>query len=227
VIAPNGAEREPFRAGRTIHPVPGRRSSRHPVKLAVVAAAVAAALVAGCSNSGRELRAPHPTTIPPSIGTPQLANRSEGVEGFALASPDFEPGGDLPHDAGEDTGNVSPGLAWSGVPAGTAELALVADDGHNGSPYWVVTGIAPSAAAIAAGTAPPGSRLLPNGHGYHGWTGPASPAGDASAPTPVVFTLYALASPFQPAPGDDPVATTRRLANVSVTQSTLTGWFAG
>jgi phosphatidylethanolamine-binding protein (PEBP) family uncharacterized protein len=190
-----------------------------------VLAAAVVTLIVGCSDSGRELPAPHPTTVPPSLGSPVLANRSEGVDGFSLSSPDFEPGDDLPHDAGEATGNMSPGLAWSGVPAGIVELALVADDGHNGSPYWVVTAIAPSAAAIVAGTAPPGSRLLPNGRGEHGWTGPAAPEGGGR--TPVVFTLYALPSAFHPVQGEDAVATTRRIANLSVTQSTLTGWFAG
>ncbi|MDW6065229.1 YbhB/YbcL family Raf kinase inhibitor-like protein [Streptomyces sp. FXJ1.4098] len=93
-------------------------------------------------------------------------------------------------------GRLSPPLTWSGVPAGTAELALLCEDPDAPSGpfvHWLVTGIAPPAAAWAADGRPrrraAHQRIPPAGLGR------AAPARGWSA-APVFFRLYALPEPL-------------------------------
>jgi hypothetical protein len=84
---------------------------------------------------------------------------------------------------GED---VSPPLAWSGVPQGTRSLALVLDDPDAPDPrapkttwvHWVVYDIPPSAAGLAEGAAlPAGAREGRNDWKATGYRGPCPPIG--------------------------------------------------
>lgn len=64
---------------------------------------------------------------------------------FRLTSPAFQHDQDLPPRFSADGGNVSPPLAWSGVPEGAKELLLVCDDPDSDSgvfTHWIVYGIA-------------------------------------------------------------------------------------
>ena len=95
-----------------------------------------------------------------------------------------------------DGADVSPPLAWSGVPEGTRSLALVVDDpdAPSSTPWvhWVVCDIPPEATELEEGASdvaiPLGAREGTNGWGDHGWRGPAPPKGRHR----YVFTLYAL-----------------------------------
>lgn len=66
---------------------------------------------------------------------------------FRLTSPAFDHDDDLPIRFTQDGDDVSPPLAWEGVPDGTKELILVCEDrdGDEGVvTHWVVYGILPS-----------------------------------------------------------------------------------
>jgi Raf kinase inhibitor-like YbhB/YbcL family protein len=76
---------------------------------------------------------------------------------------------------GED---VSPPLAWSGVPEGTASLALVVDDPDAPSgtfTHWLAWGIDPAASVLGEGEAAPVEGQ--NDFGSVGWRGPCPPPG--------------------------------------------------
>ncbi len=101
-----------------------------------------------------------------------------------------------------DGANVSPPLAWSGVPAGAKSLALIADDPDAPDPaapkmtwvHWVLYNIPSNANGLAEGVA---VKDLPSGtlHGVNDWKragygGPCPPVGKHR----YFFKLYALDS---------------------------------
>lgn len=68
-----------------------------------------------------------------------------------LASPAFEHDEDLPAAYTAEAGHVSPPLSWSGVPDGTAELAVVAEDPDADAgviTHWIVYGIEPGVTGL-------------------------------------------------------------------------------
>lgn len=113
---------------------------------------------------------------------------------FAITSPEFPNGGVIPKAStcvGLGLGNP-PALAWSGLPAGTAELALIVTDpeGVTGTiDHWVVYGIPTSDAGSAHGAAPVGATQGLNSFLLPLWLPPCAPS---STPHHYVFTLYAL-----------------------------------
>lgn len=101
----------------------------------------------------------------------------------------------------EDGEDVSPELAWDGLPEGTAELALIVDDpdAPTDEPWvhWVIYKIPPDIEALAEGVpyaeslaAPAGALQGVNTWGTVGYRGPAPPAGHGTHH--YHFTLYAL-----------------------------------
>jgi len=123
-----------------------------------------------------------------------------------LTSTAFEPGGPIPAKYTEDGEDVSPPLAWSGVPEGAKELALICDDPDAPSPkrpaatpwvHWVLYQIPPDAKELPEGipkTArlddPPGALQGRNSWPTTGYRGPAPPPG--SGTHRYFFKLYAL-----------------------------------
>ena len=118
---------------------------------------------------------------------------------FTLSSPAFADGGSIPRRHSCDGPDLSPPLAWSGAPAGTAAFALVVEDPDaRNFVHWVVAGIAGDAdglpEALPAAGPPTQGR---NDFGRRGWGGPCPPSGTHR----YVFTLYALAkAPALPSP---------------------------
>jgi Raf kinase inhibitor-like YbhB/YbcL family protein len=129
------------------------------------------------------------------------------ASGFALTSPDFKAGGNLPDSvvlSGLDCHgpNISPALQWSGVPAGTNGFALVLDDyearGGDGFVHWAAynipanaTGI-PSNAGAVEGDIASGGRQAYNDFLKRSYGGPCPPEGP---PHKYRFTVYALDLP--------------------------------
>jgi Raf kinase inhibitor-like YbhB/YbcL family protein len=101
---------------------------------------------------------------------------------------------------GED---VSPPLAWSGLPDGTRSIALVVHDPDaplvDGFTHWVLSGIPPGTAGLAEGC----SEFVPgtNSAGDVGYRGPAPPPGHG--PHHYYFWVYALDTDPQLRPGTD------------------------
>ncbi len=110
-----------------------------------------------------------------------------------LTSPSFAAGQPIP-DAYTFKGiGASPPLRISGVPDGTASLALVVHDpdAPNGDfVHWVVWNISATAAIITAGHVPHGALQGVNDYGRHGYGVPHPPSGTHR----YVFDLYALNS---------------------------------
>jgi len=122
-----------------------------------------------------------------------------------LSSPAFEPGGRIPARHTCDGEDLSPPLAWQGLPAGTRRLTVIMDD-PDAPPgtwvHWVLYDLPPDAGGLEEGV--PKNAALDSGasHGVCwgvssysrvGYHGPCPPPG---APHRYSFRLYALDSPL-------------------------------
>lgn len=113
-----------------------------------------------------------------------------------VTSPAFEHNGMIPPKYTADGEDVSPPLAWSGVPEGTQSLALICDDPD--APmgtwvHWLMWNIPPEMTGMDENN-PPDAQLL-NGAlqwttdiGQTGYGGPAPPSGTHR----YFFKVYAL-----------------------------------
>ncbi|MFK8024959.1 MAG: YbhB/YbcL family Raf kinase inhibitor-like protein [Ilumatobacter sp.] len=190
--------------------------ARPPARLATALAAVIAMFgVAACdTGDGTTLQTPTaPTTTLPPDTTPlpsvplddpgagvvedapqePLPELPGDVEGFALAAP-WDDGGTIDEQYTCDGISVAPAVSWSGVPDGTAELAVALVDESrisNGRPvvHWVVAGIDASLPGLASGEIPPGAFVALNFFGEEGYTGPCPDLGDTNL---YALTLYAV-----------------------------------
>jgi Raf kinase inhibitor-like YbhB/YbcL family protein len=128
-----------------------------------------------------------------------LAAPGEG-KGMNLISSAFQPGGSIPSRFTCDGGNVSPPLAWSGVPGPAKSLALVVTDPDAPDPkapkmtwvHWILYDLPAESKGLREAVPPKG---LPagafegsNDWGKTGYGGPCPPIGRHR----YVFTLYAL-----------------------------------
>ena len=117
-----------------------------------------------------------------------------------LTSPAFANGRAIPLEHTCEGKDISPPLAWSGVPAGTKSLALLVDDPDAPDPaapkttwtHWVLVNLPPADAALPAGVK---ATALPAGTGQGlndwrqpGYRGPCPPVGRHR----YVHHLYAL-----------------------------------
>ena len=113
----------------------------------------------------------------------------EATVAFTLTSTSFAPNGAIPTKHTCEGDDVSPALAWSGLPAGTRSLALVVDDPDAPDPraprrtwvHWVLYGIPPSVSGLPEGVRaevlPRGTRQGLNDWKRPGYGGPCPPIG--------------------------------------------------
>ena len=117
---------------------------------------------------------------------------------LAISSPDFAALGPIPAAFSADGGNRAPRLGISGVPAGTAELAIICHDPDaplpNGFTHLTAYGIPADATEVDLGAV----RVGPNGMGEKAWSGPHPPAGHGVHH--YYFWVYALSSPVSGTP---------------------------
>ena len=149
------------------------------------------------------------------------------MAGIELRSSAFSDQDMIPRRYSHDGENVSPELAWSGVPDGTAELVLLCEDPDAPAgtfPHWLVTGIDPASTGVDAGQTPKGGSALRNGFGKAGWGGPRPPIGDP--PHRYLFHLFAVSEPVtlpaEPTAGDVHDA----VRGVTLASGTVVGTFA-
>ena len=120
---------------------------------------------------------------------------------FTVTSPGLEDGALLPrrHAGSGDCGgeNVSPALAWAGVPEGTKSFAIVVYDPDGGkglgSVHFVAYDISDKARGFAEdfGSGASGGFVGgTNTRGVNSYSGPCPPPGDQ--PHHYVFSVYAL-----------------------------------
>jgi Raf kinase inhibitor-like YbhB/YbcL family protein len=108
---------------------------------------------------------------------------------LTLTSPAFAPGGEIPALCTCEGSDVSPALAWTGVPEAAQGLALVVEDPDAPDPkapkriwiHWVLYDIPPSAPGLPQGVLPgdlpPGTRQGLNDWNRTGYGGPCPPIG--------------------------------------------------
>jgi Raf kinase inhibitor-like YbhB/YbcL family protein len=117
-----------------------------------------------------------------------------------ITSPSFTHDRMIPACHTCDGANISPQLAWTGVPAGTKSLALIADDPDAPDPaspkmtwvHWVLYNMPASASGLTEGVAeknlPTGTMQVVNDWHRTGYGGPCPPIGKHR----YFFKLYAL-----------------------------------
>ena len=114
---------------------------------------------------------------------------------FALTSEAFAEGGTIPREFSCDGSNVSPPLAWTGVPPGAGALVLFVDDPDaRGFVHWIVLDLPASDGSLPKGVQPSAGTPLQgrNGFGKSGWGGPCPPSGTHH----YEFTLTAIGAPL-------------------------------
>jgi phosphatidylethanolamine-binding protein (PEBP) family uncharacterized protein len=172
------------------------------------------------TNQGKQgPRVKIPSGKPESGITPQ--QRAEAtVASIALESPTLGPsssGGvvELPATYTCDGKDTWPELAWQGVPADTAELALFA---MNLKPAegklifdWTVAGLDPSLTGIPAGRLPKGAVVGRNSFGRSGYT-ICPPQGSGET---YIFALYALPKRVTVQKGFDPIELRKEVGRMS------------
>ncbi len=116
------------------------------------------------------------------------AEEKEGTAmGFELTSTAFADGGAIPVKYTCEGRDVSPPLAWSGVPPGAKSLALIVDDPDAPDPaapkltwvHWVLYNLPPDAGALAEAVTdlPVGTQDGSNDWKRTGYGGPCPPIG--------------------------------------------------
>jgi Raf kinase inhibitor-like YbhB/YbcL family protein len=117
---------------------------------------------------------------------------------LTLTSTAFTAGAEIPARHTCEGEDLSPPLAWSGLPEGTKSLALIVDDPDAPDPakprmtwvHWVLYDLPPDAGGLAEGVRqlPAGTREGVNDWRRTGWGGPCPPIGRHR----YFFKLYAL-----------------------------------
>ena len=165
---------------------------------------------------------PSPSLEPNSESTAMTTDTAKPAR-FTLTSPAFSDGAAIPRRYSCDGRDVSPPLAWSGVPAGTKALLLsVTDPDARGFLHWAAWDLAPDLGALtegASGALPGGALEGRNDFGRIGWGGPCPPSGTHR----YVFTLTALSAPLGLPRGTELAAVQRQAAGATVGETRLEG----
>jgi Raf kinase inhibitor-like YbhB/YbcL family protein len=153
---------------------------------------------------------------------------------FRITSSSFSDGKEIPMKHTCEGRDISPPLAWQGLPAGTKGLALVVDDPDAPDPrapkttwvHWVVYAIAPSVSSLPEGVVL--ARLPGGGHeGLNDWQttgyrGPCPPVGRHR----YFHKLYALDSMLSDLGEPDKATLERAMRGHVLAQATLVGTYA-
>lgn len=110
---------------------------------------------------------------------------------LSVTSAAFNEGGSIPRKFTCDDKNMSPALAWSGVPEGTQSLALIADDPDAPAGtwvHWVLYDLPAGTLSLPEGVMGLGTEGV-NGFGKTGYGGPCPPRGTTHR---YFFRVYAL-----------------------------------
>ena len=127
------------------------------MRKALVASVLAAVAATACAGSTVS-KAPTPATSPSGA----MPAGAVGVS-ITVTSPAFADGATIPVKYTCTSANpVSPPLAWSAVPGGTAELTLLVEDPDapvaGGFVHWVVYGIPPDTQSLTEGSLPSAAK---------------------------------------------------------------------
>lgn len=149
-----------------------------------------------------------------------------------ITSPAFEPLGMIPAKYTCEAADLSPPLAWQGVPRGAKSLALIVDDPDAPDPaapqrtwvHWVLYDIPVSLDGLVEGAAerlPPGIREGMNDFRRRRYGGPCPPVGRHR----YFFKLYALDALLGPLPDADKAAVVQAMRGHILMQAELVGLY--
>jgi Raf kinase inhibitor-like YbhB/YbcL family protein len=153
---------------------------------------------------------------------------------LSLSSPALKPDQPIPERYTCDGDDVSPPLAWSGLPAGTQSLALLIEDPDAPDPaapqtrwvHWIVYNIPATAHALAEDAArrglPAGALTGTNDWGRTGYGGPCPPIGRHR----YIHRLYALNRVLPDLSAPRRAALDAAMRNHVLAEATLTGTYA-
>ena len=113
------------------------------------------------------------------------------LSSITVTSRAFQEGGKIPRKHTCDGDDVSPPLAWTGIPPNTGALALVVDDpdAPRGTfTHWVLLDLEPVTATLTEAEVPAGAKQAKNSAGRASYFGPCPPSGTHHDR----FTVYAL-----------------------------------
>ena len=185
----------------------------------MVAACLAAlALSCGCGRAAD----------PPGLDDPRKMT-------LTLTSPAFTEGAAIPKVYSCDGKDVSPPLAWSGVPASARELALLCDDPDAPRGTWThwilfnvprdLTGLpeaVPAASRTKSGQPQAPAPQGKNDFGKFGYGGPCPPSGTHR----YVFRLFALDTHLPPEAGASRKALLESIQGHVLAEGKLVGTYA-
>jgi Raf kinase inhibitor-like YbhB/YbcL family protein len=150
---------------------------------------------------------------------------------MTLTSADIQPGGQIrvaqiyPRCGGQ---NISPGLSWSGAPAGTRSLVLTMID-LDVKPdlwsHWIVVDLPPSATGLQRGvkSLPGKAKAVAGNFGDAAYDGPCPPAG--TGVHHYQFTIWAMPTATTSiAPDAKASEVAPRLAQSALARASFTGW---
>jgi Raf kinase inhibitor-like YbhB/YbcL family protein len=150
---------------------------------------LAALLLAACSGSGSgSTGSGSAASTAGGPATPTVTPSS--TAGITVRSPAFAAGTMIPVRFSCRGSNKPIPLAWTGVPAGAASVALIMDDPDAPSgtfTHWVVFNLPTTSRGITGGRLPAGAAQAQNGRGQAAYTGPCPPSGTHH----YRFTVYA------------------------------------
>jgi Raf kinase inhibitor-like YbhB/YbcL family protein len=137
------------------------------------------------------------TSVPQDDPSPSPTLTKGTAMTMTIRSPKFQAAGDIPSEYTCEGKNVSPPLAFDGVPAGAKSLALIVDDPDAPDPkapkmtwvHWVLYDMPPATASLdEAATPPKGSQSGVTDFKKTVYGGPCPPIGKHR----YFFKLYAL-----------------------------------
>jgi Raf kinase inhibitor-like YbhB/YbcL family protein len=171
-----------------------------------------------------------------TLAAPALLAQTRPAPALALTSPAFAQGGEIPAAHTCEGADLSPPLAWSQVPPGTASLALIVDDPDAPDPaapkgtwvHWVVYNLPPQGSlaegaksGIFGSTLPTGARQGRADSRRTRYNGPCPPIGRHH----YHFKLYALDVVLPDLDGPDKPALLRAMQGHVLAQTELIGTY--
>lgn len=151
---------------------------------------------------------------------------------FTITSTAFENGGEIPERYGYFRDNVSPPLAWEGVPGPTMSLVLVMEDRFfvdDPPVHWIIYNIGGFSSGLPEGipealALSDRSMQAPNFNGELGYAGPYPPPGETHE---YAFTLYALGSLINPQAIPTQQEVLDVIAGSTIESTEIVGWYVG
>jgi Raf kinase inhibitor-like YbhB/YbcL family protein len=154
----------------------------------------------------------------------------EGEAHLTVTSESFREGGTIPAPYGCSGQEISPALAWSGIPARAASLAIVMEDidiPWLRLTHWIVYNIPPASTGLVSNTS--SSPVLPDGSNQGlndfrtiGYRGPCPPRGNAHR---YQFTVYALDRVLDTSGTVDRAAFNTATQGAIIGKGTITGFY--